>query len=142
MHKKYTKAEAQRKKWIMKDSPAFTVLESVVLDKKTLAGMPHFTQPFHAGSVDVFHSLINMYASKSQEFDMHVMDARIKLAVVDYNSNLNRKQAVITKKTGGWGKRWWKKNGNFNLQKDPKSGCQKKQRSPSPTNLLKSCWLI
>ena len=73
------------------------------MDRANLADMPHLTNPFHTGSVEVFHRLINMYAPKSVEFDMHVMDARIKLAVIDYNSNVNRKQATIKKKRQGGG---------------------------------------
>ena len=46
-----------------------------------------------------------MYEPKCQEFDLHVMDARIKLAVIDFNHSVNRKQAVIQrpkKVTGGF----------------------------------------
>ena len=38
------------------------------------------------------------------EFDFVFMDARVKLAAVDYNENCNRQQAVIQKEFKGSGK--------------------------------------
>lgn len=36
-----------------------------------------------------------MYANNRTEFDINVMDARIKLAAIDYNSNVDKKQVVV-----------------------------------------------
>ena len=36
-----------------------------------------------------------MYAPKRQEFDLLVMDARVKLAAIDFNANVNRKQDTV-----------------------------------------------
>ena len=97
--------ESRRKKWIKKNSPAFNAIEKVVLDKKNLNDMDHLTNPYHTGSLEVFHSVLNSYASKRQEFELNVMDARVKLAVLDHNANVNRKQAVVLKPRKGSGKK-------------------------------------
>ena len=63
-HKKYTQAEASKKKWMKKDSPPYNALEKVVLHKRILADLPHLARPYHTGSVEVFNSVVNMYAPK------------------------------------------------------------------------------
>lgn len=103
-HKPYSKAKSRRKKWIDRKSDAFVAIEKVVLDKKNLKDMAHLTKPYHTGSLEVFHSLLNSYASKRQEFELNVMDARVKLAVLDHNANINRKQSIVTKERKGSGK--------------------------------------
>lgn len=111
LHSKYSKTKAKRKKWIKKGSAAYDSVEKVVMDKKNLKDMAQITKPYHTGSVEVFHSLINSYASKRQEFELNVMDARVKLAVIDHNSNINRKQAVVRKERQGSaskGEKQWK----------------------------------
>lgn len=111
MHKKYTKKEAQKKKWITKNSPVYHQIEKVIMDKRNLNDMPKLADPYHTGSIEVFNSLVNMYASKRKEFDYNVMDARIKLAAIDYNINSNREQGKIKKQrcgSGQVGEKKWK----------------------------------
>ena len=104
-HDPYSKSKARRTKWLEKDSPAYLALEKVVNDTRNLKDMEHLTKPYHTGSLEVFHSLINSYASKRQEFELNVMDARVKLAVLDHNNNVGRKQAVIRNERQGSGKK-------------------------------------
>ena len=47
------------------------------------------------GNIEVYNSVVNMYAPKRQEFDLLVMDARVKLAAIDFNANVNRKQDTV-----------------------------------------------
>ena len=61
--------------------------------------MVHLVEPCHTGSLEVFHSLINVYATKSQEFGFNTMNARVEIAVFDHNNNVGRKQDVIKKET-------------------------------------------
>ena len=97
VHKHYTKTGARRKKWIKKDSPTYYNLEKVVMDKKSLADMVHLSKPFHTRNVEVFNSLVNMYAPKRQEFDFHVMDGRVKLAVslIENKIRLNERKREV-----------------------------------------------
>lgn len=60
----------------------FSCLCLVVLDKRYLNDMPQLADPYHTGNIEVFHSLLNHYAPKINEFDLHVMDARVKLAAM------------------------------------------------------------
>ena len=103
-HSPLSKDESRRKKWIKKNSPAYNVIEKVVLDKKNLNDMEHLANTYHTGSLEVFHSLLNSYASKRQEFELNVMVARVKLAILDHNDNVYRKQATISKARKGSGK--------------------------------------
>ena len=110
-HKKYTSAEARKKKWIEKNSPAYNALEDIVLDKKYLKDMEHLCEPYHTGDIKVFHSLITSYAPKRQHFELNVMNARVQLAILDHNNNVGRKQAVVKKERKGsrkLGEKKWK----------------------------------
>ena len=46
--------------------------------------------------LEVFHSMLLTYAPKRQEFGYPQMEARMQLAAMDHNSNVNRQQAVVT----------------------------------------------
>ena len=72
-------------------------LEKVVMDKKSLADMVHLSKPFHTRNVEVLNSLVNMYAPKRQEFDFHVMDGRVKLAVslIENKIRLNERKREV-----------------------------------------------
>ncbi|XP_057297107.1 uncharacterized protein LOC130626005 [Hydractinia symbiolongicarpus] len=94
-HEAYSSAEARKKKWIEKHLPAYNALEEIVLDKKNLKDMELLCEPYHTGGVEVFHSLITAYAPKRQHFELNVMNARVKLAILDHNNNVGRKQAVV-----------------------------------------------
>lgn len=104
-HKSLKRKETAQKKWIVKDSVAYDALENVVTESKTLNDMDHLVNPLHTGSIEVFHSLVNSYAPKRLEFELNVMDARVKVAVIDHNSNVGRQQAVITSERKGSGKK-------------------------------------
>ena len=140
MHKKYTRAEIRRKKWIRKDSPAYNTLESVILDKRTLSDMLHLANPFHTGNVEVYNSVVNMYAPKRCEFDLPVMDARIKLAAIDFNANINREQDVIKKSRRGSGKvgeKKWK----IQIAKQSKEWVAKEVKTPKSYTFVKTLLL-
>ena len=87
-----------------KDTEVYAEIEKVVMDKTNLKDMEQLKDPYHTGSLEVFHSLLNSYVSKRKEFELNVMDARVKLAVLDHNSNVDRKQATIRKAKKGSGK--------------------------------------
>ena len=90
-HKQYSKVQSLKKKWIDKKSVAYDCTEKIILILK------FWGEPYHTGSLEVFHSLINVYATKSQKFDFTIMNARVDVAVLDHNNNFGRRQYVIKK---------------------------------------------
>ena len=84
-------------------------MEKIINDKRTLADLPKLSQPYHTGNIEVFNSVINMYAAKRKEFDSHVMDARVKLAAIDFNENVNREHSTVKKARKGSSKEGEKK---------------------------------
>ena len=128
-HKPLTKKEALKKKWIAKDSIAYDALEKVILDIKTLNDMEHLVDPLHTGNIEVFHSVINSYAPKKHEFELNVMDARVKLAVIDYNHNTNRNQATVTREIKGSAKKG-EKQWKFVSSKLSKAWVAKERKEP------------
>ena len=67
--------------------------------------MVHLVEPYHTGSLEVFHSLINVYATKSQEFDFNTMNDQVEITVLDHNNNVSQKQDVIKKENSQWEER-------------------------------------
>ena len=81
-----------------------------------------------------------MYAPKSQEFDLHVMNARVQLAVIDFNENASRDQAVVTKKKAGGaevGELMWK----FQISKHAKDWTSKPVKKPKSNEFVKTLLL-
>ena len=73
--------------------------------------MRQLTNLYHTGNIEVFNSLLNMYANKHHKFDLNVMDVRVKLAAIDFNQNVNRDQDVVRKQrrdSGKVGAKKWK----------------------------------
>ena len=67
--------------------------------------MVHLVELYHSGSQEVFHSLINVYATKSQEFDFNTMNDQVEITVLDHNNNVSQKQDVIKKENSQWEER-------------------------------------
>ena len=87
----------------MKKSVAYDCIKKIILDPKILKDMVHLVELYHTGSLEVFQSLINVYATKSQEFDFNAMNARVEIGVLDHN-NVAQKQDVTNKERRGSGK--------------------------------------
>ena len=138
-HKTYTKRESLKKKWFVKDSVAYDALERVIMDKKTLKDMGQLVNPLHTGSLEVFHSLINSYASKRNHFELNVMDARIKLAILDHNCNISRKQATVQRPRVGSGKKG-EKQWKYISSKLSKEWVAKEKKEKNRVLLSQSCW--
>ena len=104
-HKLYSKEQLLKKKWIDKKGVTYDDIEKIILDPKILKDTVHLMEPYHTGSLEVFHSLINVYATKSKEFDFNTMNAWAGTAVLDHNKNVHQKQNVIKKKEEAVGKK-------------------------------------
>ena len=76
---------------------AHVAVIEVISAPKLLKIVCKLTKACHASQLESFHSLCTKYAPKRQEFDYEIMDARIKMAVMDHNENVGRNQAVINK---------------------------------------------
>ena len=96
--KKLTKREALKKFLLSKQSPAYQALERIVTNKSLLSDLKYFISFNHAGNLEVYHSLYSKYCPTRLHFFDKVMVARSQLAIMDFNSDVNRKQA--TTKTG------------------------------------------
>ena len=56
--------------------------------------MEYLTQFKHTGNLEVYHSVINKYSPKRLHFSLYGMIARTQLAVMDFNSGADDKQAT------------------------------------------------
>ena len=80
-HSRLTKKDIKAKEWIMPNTEAFEVLQSIILDPKILSDLSYLTKFYHTGVLEVYHSLYNKWAPKRQHFSYAGMLARCQLAV-------------------------------------------------------------
>ena len=93
-HPKLSVRDRLAKKWLKKNSTAFSALENIIRDEKLLKDLPNLVKFKHSGNIEVFHNLKLKYCPKRLAFSYKGMYARTQLAVLDHNENLGRKQAV------------------------------------------------
>ena len=97
-HEVLSQEKMMRKKWLKPGSIAHLNVIEVISKAKLLRIFPKLTRACHTSELESFHSSCTKYCPKRQEFDYEVMDARMKLAVLDHNENVGRKQATISRK--------------------------------------------
>lgn len=98
-HPPLSDEESRLKCWLQAGSPTHLALQDVVLNKTLLKDMEHLVNSCHTGALEVFHNSLLKYCPKRQEFAYPHMQARMHLAVLDHNMNVNRKQAVVKRAT-------------------------------------------
>ena len=69
------------------------VLQDIVTSKTVLNDLKHLTQFWHTGALEIFHTIYNKWASKSQHFSYLGMVIRSQLAVLNFNSANGLEQA-------------------------------------------------
>ena len=87
-------AEVVRSKaWLSPQSDSFIALQAIVLDKTILKDLVHLTKFSHTGILEVYHFVLNKWASKSTHFSYKGTVARCKLAAMDFNQGQDLQQA-------------------------------------------------
>lgn len=89
--------ELDDREWLSPTSVAFSELQTVVFDRRLLNDMVFLTKYSHTGVIEVYHSLLNKWAPKSNHFSMKGMEARCKLAALDFNQGSNLPQSITKK---------------------------------------------
>ena len=93
-HSKLSLRDRLAKKWLKKNSAAYSALENIITDENLMKDLPNLVKFKHSGNIEVFHNLKLKYCPKRLSFSYEGMYARTQLAVLDHNENLGRKQAV------------------------------------------------
>lgn len=93
-HPALSATERQTKQWLKVGSKAHDTLKDVVLDKKLLKDIRQLTLFCHTGDLEAYHAMLTKYCPKREHFCYKGMLARLQLAALDHNMNLQRKQAT------------------------------------------------
>ena len=67
----------------------------MVENEKIFVYIKYHSELCYTGSLEVFHSVLNIYCPKRFHITLEGMIARMQLAVLDYNSDLNNTQATV-----------------------------------------------
>ncbi|CAG0887850.1 unnamed protein product, partial [Cyprideis torosa] len=73
-------------------SPVYSSFKEIVEDKRLLSNMERSCCYLFTSALEAFHSLKLKYAAKLVHYQYIAMEARIMLAVMDHNENVNRKK--------------------------------------------------
>lgn len=98
-HPPLTDEEDRTKASLEIDSPAHTVLNEVLFDKRLLNDIRMLNRSCYTGQLEVFHGALLKYCPKRIHFDMPQMWSITQLAIMDHNANAFRQQAVVKCKT-------------------------------------------
>src|SRR5664279_839269 len=80
--------------WLTMDSDSHKALKTVVLDRRLLKDIDRLTDFCHTGQLEVYHSMLLKYAPKRQHFHYGGILARLQLAALDHNNNVDRDLAT------------------------------------------------
>jgi hypothetical protein len=83
--------DIRKKRWLLKDSQAFIVLEKTLTDKHILRDIRHLDLFCYTGDLETYHSMMLKYCPKRQEFDYPSMVACTQLAVININIGCQQK---------------------------------------------------
>ena len=94
-HEPYTSDESRRKTWLEYDSPSHNALRSVILNKQLQKDLEKLNENIFTTYLEVFHALKIRYLPKSIFYEEEKMLAGARLAALDHNYNVDRKQLVF-----------------------------------------------
>ena len=77
--------------WLAVGDPAHQVLTTALACRRRLSTLRLLNHGMHTGRLENLHSLILTYAPKRLDFDPAGYRTRVNLAIIDHNSNVDRK---------------------------------------------------
>ncbi|KAH7934292.1 hypothetical protein HPB49_024488 [Dermacentor silvarum] len=82
------------REWLRPASPAFLRLKTIVDNARLLKDIRRLSPEVQTFSLESFHSVLNRFAPKSNAFSVDGMQERTRLAVLHFNENAARHQAL------------------------------------------------
>lgn len=96
----------KQKLWLLPDSKPYEVLKEIICNKKFLTDLKQTKNYVHTGRLESYHNLRLKYVPKRVHFSFKAMYIKSIIAIIDHNSNLNKKKIglnyLFSKPTGKW----------------------------------------
>ena len=89
--------EQRKTQWMIPDSAEHQALQDILFDRNLVKDIRHLTKACHTGELESFHNVLLKYCPKRKHYHYPGMLARLQLAVMDHNNNLDRKPVRIKK---------------------------------------------
>ena len=93
-HPTLLKNQAKRKKWLKQGTLAFSEVEKIIKNKKTLSDLKQCTEFRHSGNLEVFHAVYLKFCPKRLRFSFEGMIARTELAILHFNASVAEPYAI------------------------------------------------
>ena len=85
--------EQRNKARLLSESKSFLALQTIVSDETILKDMVQLTKFSNTGILEVYHSVLNRWASKSTHFSYKGMAVRCKLTAINFSQGETLRQA-------------------------------------------------
>ncbi|XP_037498631.2 uncharacterized protein LOC119372223 [Rhipicephalus sanguineus] len=101
-YKKCLHDQLEDREWMSPTSPAFHQLKTIVDNPLLLRDIRRLSPEVQTFSLESFHNVLNCFAPKSNAFSEDGMQARTWLAVLHFNENAGRQQALTREGEERW----------------------------------------
>ncbi|KAM5170491.1 uncharacterized protein ACMZJ9_003387 isoform 1-T2 [Mantella aurantiaca] len=96
-HAPLNKEEEKAREWLTPGSIAHSTLKEIVLNPRFLKNIEHLSHFSNTEELEMFHNTALKYQSKRNRYSIDSLIARTQLAALDYNKNIGRLKAIVSR---------------------------------------------
>ncbi|KAM8923998.1 uncharacterized protein RCH25_008751 [Pelodytes ibericus] len=102
-HEELSYAEERARSWLVKDSVPFRELTKFVMDRRLQKDLQYMAEYCHVENIQDFQNVVLKYWPKRVHFSKESITARMKLAILSHNANVDQSSSRIQSMNPGSG---------------------------------------